>query len=304
MMELISHLRLTNVTLIVQDWGGLIGLTLPMSVNSPNHAIITRVILFNTFIPDGTHISQGFLNWRQYSTNENKTVSAGRVIHSSARDTEKGDKYGGLTSAEKQAYDAPFVDESYKVALRVFPAMVAITPTDAGMDIWNETWTFWKRNKLLDTNERNKINIFIAHGCRDVVFEYNIVLKLFRALVSDTFNPLLGSAMEIGGILFVPNAAHFTQESKSIQWIINKALKWFGDIPFESVEYEWVLSTNKKTKEYNARILKVLLNDKSGVHPLTPTIIQSLHNIFDFAESNDYCRGVILSAFIQSTDYY
>eukprot|EP01084_Bolivina_argentea_P223386 377982_1 len=90
---LISHLQLTNITLIVQDWGGLIGATLPMSINSNNKQIINRIILFNTFICDGSNISEGFLNWRNYSTNLNKKLNAGRIINSSVRDKEKGLKY-------------------------------------------------------------------------------------------------------------------------------------------------------------------------------------------------------------------
>eukprot|EP01084_Bolivina_argentea_P005945 11240_1 len=121
----------------------------------------------------------------------------------------------------------------------------------------------------------------MAHGCRDVVFDYDIIFKLFAKLKCNKFNPSFGTSMEIAANLWCPDAAHFTQESVHISWIINKGLKYFGDIPYDPVEYEWVLSKNKKNK-YNARILKIILNHNK-VHPLTPQVIAGLNNTFDFA---------------------
>lgn len=162
--------------------GGLIGLTLPMEVST-----IHRIILFNTTIPDGTCISDGFLNWRKYATNPSKQINAGRVVHSSCCDKAKGINYGGLTTEEYNAYNAPFPDETYKTALRIFPSMVAINPSDIGMDIWTQTLKFWQANQL--QRRQYKIDIFMAHGCRDVVFDYNVILQLFKDLISKEYNP-------------------------------------------------------------------------------------------------------------------
>eukprot|EP01084_Bolivina_argentea_P223387 377983_1 len=296
-IQLITRLNLSNITLIVQDWGGLIGLCIPMHFNTNTTTLINRIILFNTFICDGSNISKGFMNWRNYSSNIKTNLNPGKIVHSSARDKSKGSKYGGLTNNEINAYNAPFPDETYKSALRTFPQMVAINPTDNGMHIWRQTWFFMENNKNKKDSDQSKINIFMAHGSRDVVFTNSIAIKLFHKLISSKYDPTLGITMEIGGILWVPDGSHFLQESKSIKWIINKALKYFGDIAYEPVEYEWILSPKSNTnKGPIARILKISLNHKN-VHPLTSSVISGIMNALDYAEKNKYCRGVILTAF-------
>lgn len=117
MLRLVEALDLKNVLLVVQDWGGLIGLTLPMAM--PER--FTRLLVMNTGLGTGT-VTEGFLKWRAYA-NTQPDLAVGRLI-------QRGTPH--LTDAEVAAYDAPFPDESYKVGARVFPSLVPINPEMEG----------------------------------------------------------------------------------------------------------------------------------------------------------------------------
>jgi haloalkane dehalogenase len=63
-MTLIERLDLRDVTLVCQDWGGLIGLTVPMAMRER----FSRLIVMNTTLGTGDEpLSEGFLAWRAYS---------------------------------------------------------------------------------------------------------------------------------------------------------------------------------------------------------------------------------------------
>jgi haloalkane dehalogenase/tRNA(adenine34) deaminase len=63
-MAVIEHLDLTHITLVCQDWGGLLGLTLPMDM--PGR--FTRFLVMNTALGTGdVPLSEGFLAWRDWT---------------------------------------------------------------------------------------------------------------------------------------------------------------------------------------------------------------------------------------------
>ena len=63
MIEFIKRLDLRNITLVVQDWGGVLGLTLPQDM--PER--FARLIIMNTALATGVKPSDGFLAWRECS---------------------------------------------------------------------------------------------------------------------------------------------------------------------------------------------------------------------------------------------
>lgn len=94
MSDWLTQLDLRNITLFCQDWGGLIGLRLVAAF--PDR--FARLVISNTFLPEGESIGPGFYAWRAFSqaTPEFKT---GRIVDGGcARD---------LTSSEIAAYNAP-----------------------------------------------------------------------------------------------------------------------------------------------------------------------------------------------------
>ena len=94
LLALVRSLDLTDVTLVVQDWGGLLGLTLPMEM--PER--FSRLIVMNTALPTGeTPLPQGFLDWRAFC-NSQPDMAVGRLMARACPH---------LSPAEAAAYDAP-----------------------------------------------------------------------------------------------------------------------------------------------------------------------------------------------------
>jgi haloalkane dehalogenase len=135
LVAFVRALDLKDVTLVVQDWGGLFGLTLPMEM--PER--FGRLIVMNTALPTGeVPLPQGFLDWRAFS-NSQPDMAIGRLMARACPH---------LTAAETAAYDAPFPDASYKGGVRRFPNLVPEFPDSDGAaieraarDFWRNTWS-------------------------------------------------------------------------------------------------------------------------------------------------------------------
>jgi len=111
LMAFIEHLDLKNITLVCQDWGGLLGLTLPMDM--PER--FARLLVMNTTLGTGdVPLSKGFLAWRDW-TNKNPDMPVGGLLQRACPH---------LSPAEYAAYDAPFPEIQYKAGVRRFPNMV------------------------------------------------------------------------------------------------------------------------------------------------------------------------------------
>ena len=119
LVNLVERLDLTNVVLVVQDWGGLLGLTLPMAM--PER--FTGLLIMNTaFAAGDAPLGQGFLDWRTFN-NKNPDMAIGKLM---------GRACPHLTPAEAAAYDAPYPDMSYKAGVRRFPNLVPDHPDAEG----------------------------------------------------------------------------------------------------------------------------------------------------------------------------
>ena len=101
----VETLDLRNILLVCQDWGGLLGLTLPHEM--PDR--FTRLLVMNTGLGTG-QVTEGFRQWRAYS-NSQTDLPVGKLL---ARGKPE------MTAAEVAAYDAPFPDARYKAALKAF----------------------------------------------------------------------------------------------------------------------------------------------------------------------------------------
>jgi haloalkane dehalogenase len=109
-------LELEDITLVCQDWGGLIGLRL-VAAHPERFA---RVVTANTGLPDGSApLSDAFLAWQSFAASADD-FPVGAIVN------------GGCTTALSEAviagYDAPFPDDRYKAAVRVFPSLVPTRP--------------------------------------------------------------------------------------------------------------------------------------------------------------------------------
>ncbi|MGL5838743.1 MAG: haloalkane dehalogenase [Sphingorhabdus sp.] len=131
LLALVERLDLKNITLVVQDWGGLLGLTLP--VDSGFRARLERLIVMNTTLAVGTSPGKGFQDWKNYALST-PDLPIGALI---ARGTPH------LTKAEIAAYDAPYPGPEYKAGAQVFPALVPVSPDMEGADISRKAAVFW-----------------------------------------------------------------------------------------------------------------------------------------------------------------
>ncbi len=128
MQGVLDQLQLTDMTLVCQDWGGLIGLRL--LAGQPDR--FARAVVANTGLPTGDHpMSDAFLAWRDYSQSTPQ-FHVGGII--------KGGCVQPLPDAVVAAYDAPFPDDTYKAGARVFPSLVPIRPDDPAAAANRQAW--------------------------------------------------------------------------------------------------------------------------------------------------------------------
>jgi haloalkane dehalogenase len=129
LLRFVEDLDLRNVLLVVQDWGGLLGLTLPMEM--PER--FTRLLVMNTGLGTGA-VTEGFRAWREFA-NSQPDLAVGRLIR-------RGTPH--LTDGEVAAYDAPFPDARHKAGVRRFPNLVPDHEAAPGAAISRQALDFWK----------------------------------------------------------------------------------------------------------------------------------------------------------------
>ena len=126
--QVIIQLDLKNITLVCQDWGGLLGLRLV----AEHLDLFSRVLAANTMLPTGDHKpNEAFLNWQTFSQEVAVFPVAGII---------KGATVTPLGSEVLAAYDAPFPDETYKSGVRQFPLLVPTTPNDPASEANRLAW--------------------------------------------------------------------------------------------------------------------------------------------------------------------
>ena len=109
---------LEKVSLVCQDWGGMLGLRL-VAQNPDGFA---RLVVANTGLPTGKHpLPEAFFQWRKFARavpvfSPGKIVGKGVVIP--------------LDEPTMAAYEAPFPDESFKAGPRAFPLLVPVEADD------------------------------------------------------------------------------------------------------------------------------------------------------------------------------
>ncbi|MEM8547353.1 MAG: haloalkane dehalogenase [Pseudomonadota bacterium] len=173
-----TTLDLTNITMICQDWGGLLGLR----VAAENPERFARIVASNTLLPDANQVpdekaaaisakmaahyatvpvapnalamglamrdddtGMGFHHWVKFAA-ESEGFSPGELLALNCR--------GALSAEEQAAYDAPFPSEDYMAGARQFPTLVPIRPDNPAISANRAAW------KVLEQWEKPFVTAF------------------------------------------------------------------------------------------------------------------------------------------------
>lgn len=179
LLEFVERLDLRNVILVVQDWGGLLGLTLPME--DPER--YRGLLVMNTMLGTGdAPLSPGFLAWREMCA-KNPDFDVARLFA-------RGNPH--LRPEECAVYNAPFPDSGHRAALRAFPPMVPDRPDADGAAVSRQARDF--------LSQRWSGQTLMAIGAQDPVLGAP-VMEALRRQIRGCPEPMV-----------LPHAGHFVQE--------------------------------------------------------------------------------------------
>ncbi len=192
LLEFVERLDLKNIVLVVQDWGGLLGLTLPMA--GPDR--YRGLLVMNTMLATGdVPLSPGFLAWREMCA-KNPEFDVARLF---ARGNPQ------MSAEECAAYTAPFPDKGHRAALRAFPAMVPEFDDSPGAGISRQARDFWR--------DQWRGQTLMAVGAQDPVLSLPVMRGL-QQLIKDCPEPIV-----------LEQAGHFVQEHGEA--VAQKAIEYF-----------------------------------------------------------------------------
>jgi len=177
--RLVEELDLRALTVVVQDWGGPIGLRL--AVEQPER--IARLVILNTGVGGGRPPSETWLRFRDVVRAAGSDFQAGRLIRTAA--------VRGLADDVVAAYDAPFPTGESKAGALAFPEQVPTEPehpNTAPLMAIREALKSWEKSAL------------VLFGDSD---------PIFRPEVAGAISRLIPGALPAE---LVENAGHFVQE--------------------------------------------------------------------------------------------
>lgn len=194
LVNLIEKLDLNDITLVVQDWGGLLGL----SVLGEYPEKIKRVIVLNTFLPVGDPLPLKLKIFR-FMMGLFRSFPVGMVMQKAT--------FNKLPKHIIEAYEAPFPNKKYKDGAYAFPQLLPNKPTDQGvsrMKKAREVLSKWTKPALVMFSDKDEVMTPLHSSFRD----------------------LIPASQEYDKIV-IKDAGHFLQEEKGeeIATFIDKFIK-------------------------------------------------------------------------------
>ncbi len=193
LLALVERLNLSQITIVCQDWGGLLGLTLPLDIADR----VTRLIAMNTILCTGEMpLPDAFFAWKQWAA-DHPDMDVAEAM---------GFIDDTLPKATREAYRAPFPNERSKAGARAFPELVPTEMESPGADISRRARDWWQsewRGQAL-----------VACGMHDQILSLP-VMQLLASWIKDC-----------PPVFEVAEAGHFVQERGEV--VAEKALDMFG----------------------------------------------------------------------------
>lgn len=142
LLSLLDQLQLSNITLVCQDWGSLLGLRL--AAENPDR--FRAIVVGNGMLPTGDQkVPAAFQLWKNFAI-YSPIFPVSRIINSAT--------FRKLGPDERRAYDAPFPNRQYKAGARAFPKLVPVTPDDPATEANRSAW------RILETWEKPFLTTF------------------------------------------------------------------------------------------------------------------------------------------------
>ena len=148
-----DELDLREATLVVQDWGGPIGLRL--AVERPDR--VSRLVILNTGIGAGRAPSEEWLRFREFVRRVGTDLVPGQLIRISA--------VSELADDVVEAYNAPFPTPESKAGVLAFPELVPTEldhPSAAKMMEVRAALEHWERPALVMFSDSDPIFSTVA----------------------------------------------------------------------------------------------------------------------------------------------
>ena len=179
----LAGLDLEDATVVVQDWGGAVGLRWAVE----NDDRVGRLAILNTGLFTG-RVSKGFMRWRDFAE-RNPDLPIGFIVD--------GGSATDLPADVKAAYEAPFPTPESKAGAAAFPLLVPIADDQPGAA---------EMGAVMDELSRWEKPALVMFSDSDPVFPYPRAGQVFCDLI-----PGAGEQVRVEG------AAHFLQEDRGEQ---------------------------------------------------------------------------------------
>ena len=188
-LSFIDKLNLQNITLVLHEWGGTLGLTLPME--DPKKYL--GVVCFNTYMNNNAvKLDSNYMNWIETNI-KNEDLNVRALMARTNRI---------LNLSECNAYEAPFPDKDYKLALKMLPSIFPLSIEYEGYEISLKAEEWWKQN--------DSINSILIGSAKDSIIPLEKMKHLSQIIATDEVTHVINNAghfvpewgMEFGSELF------------------------------------------------------------------------------------------------------